>query len=529
LGCSLVFAGEGQRGTLVVQTTPSNAQVYLDESTVAESSVTPFENASMIPGPHKVRLISQDQSFKPVTYQVLVEEGGTVTLQHTFEFRTQSFGVNHLSVAPWHFRTEAGFTYKRYLGVLGGDDFDPDSIPTSTEIPLQFHLGLPNGIEARLAFPFAWTSNEDGESSDASVGDVSVGLQYSYTPLRLGFAADWKIPRALPENLGENHNVLRLSAVTTQQFSGFDLFGNLAYEVHFNDLDSSRLDYGDHLAAYLRPGYLIKDLFLPYVGLRGDLKFEDQFGKEKLGNDGYQLSIEPGFILDIGKSVSLEFAVPLFLIGDKAMKGWGIHLGFSHELSFASGNVAGPNSAVGDAKAPQASAAGGIYAPVLFDAHEVTNQEYRLFCERNGRSLPPDPQFTDMPGYLVKPEYDRFPVVNVSLDDAKAYARWKGKRLPTLEEWKNEANGLAGKMAKSCGLNNPVSVDNGDLQNGSLHLVGNVAEWVIGGDAVGGTGYFAGGFYSLPIERCADTERLIDISSQTGSSLIGFRLVTDIR
>ncbi len=69
------------------------------------------------------------------------------------------------------------------------------------------------------------------------------------------------------------------------------------------------------------------------------------------------------------------------------------------------------------------------------DVAEVTNEGYEAFCRATGQTLPPSfPQ--GQPGY---------PVVNVTVSDAMAYAKWAGKRLPSEAEWERAARGKDGR------------------------------------------------------------------------------------
>jgi formylglycine-generating enzyme required for sulfatase activity len=150
----------------------------------------------------------------------------------------------------------------------------------------------------------------------------------------------------------------------------------------------------------------------------------------------------------------------------------------------------------------------------LIDRYPVTNAQFSEFIEATGY------QPNDTTRYLMNWEsgvyrqgQERYPVVGLSIEDMKAYARWAGKRLPTEAEWQLAAQGtdkrkwpwgndFHGTLCNNA-FNKPTPVDafsKGASVYGVMDLVGNV--WQMTGDTYfNGSDYFAvirGGSYYHP-------------------------------
>jgi len=87
--------------------------------------------------------------------------------------------------------------------------------------------------------------------------------------------------------------------------------------------------------------------------------------------------------------------------------------------------------------------------PFFVDVAPVTWSEWAAFCEETGRPAPSSwpAALRAMPTpALVPPGLERTPVTDISHDDARAFARARGKRLLSEIEWELAARGFDGRV-----------------------------------------------------------------------------------
>jgi iron(II)-dependent oxidoreductase len=190
------------------------------------------------------------------------------------------------------------------------------------------------------------------------------------------------------------------------------------------------------------------------------------------------------------------------------------------------------------------------------DRDEVTNADFARFLQATGYEPKCRTNFLKhWQGAAPPQELVEHPVVYVDLEDARAYARWAGKRLPTEPEWHRAAQGDDGRAwpwgnefdhgrcnGSSAGTMRVGSYPSGRSPFGCEDMAGNVWEWtesersdghtrfciIRGGSyyrAEGSVWYTPGG--AQP--NASHTKFILMYPGLDRCSTIGFRCVKDVR
>jgi formylglycine-generating enzyme required for sulfatase activity len=138
-----------------------------------------------------------------------------------------------------------------------------------------------------------------------------------------------------------------------------------------------------------------------------------------------------------------------------------------------------------------------VNIPAFFiDRHPVTNAEFKKFLDASHYRPADDHNFLrDWTNGAIPSGWENKPVTWVSLEDARAYAKWAGKRLPHEWEWQYAAQGTDGRLYPWGNDSNPALLPPQDASRerrppsdvgqfphaaspfGVMDLVGHVWQW----------------------------------------------------
>ena len=124
------------------------------------------------------------------------------------------------------------------------------------------------------------------------------------------------------------------------------------------------------------------------------------------------------------------------------------------------------------------------------EKHPVTHAAFLAYVLATGARAPRSWPARSLAQHRLPSSLLELPITGISWDEANAYARWVGKRLPTEAEWERCARGRAGQRfpygdrfdaskihTGQASLARVVAHPGGATDEGVLDLTGNAWEW----------------------------------------------------
>lgn len=242
-----------------------------------------------------------------------------------------SFGVDeYLPIEAGKLEVDVAYGLKSATGSYN-EDGDKQDMPDGSSamehlIPLQLKYGIIPGLDVEVVWAFKMNEKEQPDVSASGLDQPEIALKYALMDVGAGayvnfiapFATgDWADPDSPPM-------ALALGAVYTKLFvPQFNLTAMAQYRLNFEG--ENKIKAGNVLTVYAKPEFRFNEFGGAYLGLKYDMNGESELDGTSRKDDGYLITLLPGWNATWLPNVSTEVNVPYTIMGNNTAASWGIN------------------------------------------------------------------------------------------------------------------------------------------------------------------------------------------------------------
>lgn len=253
-----------------------------------------------------------------------------------------SFALDeYLPVEAKKLEVDLGYSFMKATGGYDADakkqDLPDDFSASGNMIPLQLKYGIIPGLDAELLWAFQMNSSEapavlGGDQSTSGFGQPEIALKYAMMDIGVGAFVNLIAPFATGDladptpGMGLAFGLVYTKLLTPQ----FNLTGLTQYRLNMEDGD--KVKDGNVFSIYAKPEFRFNQFGGAYLGVRYDMISESETDGTGGEDDGYLVTLLPGWNATWLPNVSTEVNVPLTIMGKNQGAFWGINVAVYYTL-----------------------------------------------------------------------------------------------------------------------------------------------------------------------------------------------------
>jgi len=171
------------------------------------------------------------------------------------------------------------------------------------------------------------------DNSSSGFGQPDIAVKYAMMDIGAGAFVDYTLPFATGDFADPDQPPMALAfgVVYTKLFMPkFNLTGLAQYKLNFEDKGNFKA--GNVFSLYAKPEFRFNEFGGAYLGVRYDMNGESEANGTGGNDDGYLVTLLPGWNATWLPNVATEVNVPLTILGKNSLSTWGINAAVYYTL-----------------------------------------------------------------------------------------------------------------------------------------------------------------------------------------------------